>query len=152
MICQKNKCAQQFISFQVQRGYGRFQVEAIAVLGGNDISVVIGGGTHYHIGATALAAPRPSLAEPEKISASASVICVMSHKDDEIARKAALSLASYLNCVAVVSVGLHVDKASGQDISTLLSNFEIVLEQLKNRSKDLLESTNAATCCSCINP
>jgi hypothetical protein len=142
MIGQENKCRQQFISFQVQRGYGRFQVEAIAVLGGNDISVIIGGGTHYHIGATALASPRPSLAEPEKISASASVICVMSHKDDEIARKAALSLASYLNCVAVVSVGLHVDNAAEQDISALLSNFDIVLEQIKNRSKEILESNN----------
>ncbi len=117
-------------SFHLQTGQGRHQAEALVVVNGNDLAVTIGGGSVYHIGATALAVPRPSLADPEVVSASASVICVTGHKEDELARTAALRLAAHFNRIAVVMVGLHVDNATPQDITTLTSNFHLLLDQI----------------------
>lgn len=117
-------------SFRVQVGQNRHRVEALVVVNGADLAVTIGGGSLYHIGAVALAVPRPSLANPDLISASASVICVIGHKEDELARTAALRLAARFNRVAVVSVGLHLDGASPHDIDTLTVNFHILVEQV----------------------
>ena len=59
-----------------------YTVTACVVLCGKDIAVVIGGGEASHIGAAALASPRPSLKNTAEISASASVLCRLGHKDD----------------------------------------------------------------------
>jgi len=112
-------------------GEGKYRVEAVAVTCGKDVAVIAGGGTDYHIGAAVLAVPRPSLADPSRLSASSSVICVTGHKDDEIAKRAAQSLASYLGCIVTVSAGIHVDNASSEDISIIEQYFNIVLEQIK---------------------
>ena len=117
-------------SIHVQFGQGRYRVEATVVVNGADLAVTVGGGSLYHIGAVALALPRPSLAVPNLISASASVICVTGHKEDELARAAALRLAARFNRVVVVSVGLHLDGASPQDIDTLTVNFHALVEQV----------------------
>ena len=58
-----------------------YTVTACVVLCGKDIAVVIGGGEASHIGAAALASPRPSLKNTAEISASASVLCRLGHKD-----------------------------------------------------------------------
>jgi hypothetical protein len=126
MTSKEDKSLQEIKVFRAQHGSNPLQVEALAVISGSDVTVIFGGGTHYHIGATALAVPRPSLANPNQTSASASVICVSGHKEDEIARWAALSLASILNCIVVVCVGLHVDEASADDIKIMLDNFDKV--------------------------
>ncbi|MEQ8201928.1 MAG: hypothetical protein ABRQ24_10970 [Syntrophomonadaceae bacterium] len=120
-------------TFYFQAGEGRHRVEAIAVVNGADLVVTVGGGSVYHIGAVALAVPRPSLAEPGRTSASASVICVSGHKEDELARTAALQLAARFNRVVVVSVGLHVDDASSLDIESLTANFRLLVEDIAAR-------------------
>jgi hypothetical protein len=122
---------------KVSYGQDKYLVEAQTVTCGGDISVIIGGGTHYHIGAAALAVPRASLADPNIISASASVICVTGHKDDDLARNAALRLAKDLNRIVTVSVGLHVDEASKDDIKILLKNFDAVIDKVINIYKSV---------------
>lgn len=119
------------LSYSASSGEDKFRVEAVAIPCGRDVAIIIGGGTEYHIGAAVLAVPRPGLADPGKLSASSSVICVTGHKDDEIARQAARSLASALGGIVTVSAGIHVDDASPQDIDILKKNFNIVLEQIK---------------------
>lgn len=111
-------------------GQGIHTVEATAVLCGKDINICIGGGDTYHIGAVALAIPRPSLADETRTSASASVICVTSHKEDEIAREAALRFAASFKTRVSVTCGLHIDNATSQDIKTLYENYVSLLEQL----------------------
>lgn len=117
-------------SFHLQTGQGRYRVEALVVANGADLAVTIGGGSAYHIGATALAVPRPSLADPGLVSASASVICVTGHKEDELARTAALRLAANFGRIVSVNLGLHVDNATPQDIIDLTSNFHSLLDQI----------------------
>lgn len=119
------------INFHRKVGNGLYQVEAIVVLCGTDVLVCFGGGQKNHIGASALAVPRPSLQDKEKISATASVIAIPGHKDDELARHAALNIAASLECCAAVTVGLHIDGAIADDIDMLLYNFHALLEEVK---------------------
>lgn len=114
-------------TFTRSHGSGMHQVEACVVICGNDISVCVGGGTKQHIGATALGIARPSLENPAKRSASASVFCVPGHKEDELARSAALRLSSKFATSVLVSVGLHIDHATTDDIKTLQKNFNELL-------------------------
>ncbi len=108
---------------KIRKGAGSYQIEAVAIRCGRDISVSFGGGRAYHIGAAALAIPRASLASPEKRSASASVLCVTGHKDDLLCREAALRICAALNAVVNVTVGLHLDCACAEDIQALTDNF-----------------------------
>jgi hypothetical protein len=109
------------------------RVEASALRCGNDLVVALQGGTRHHIGATAMAVPRPSLADPSTISSSASVLCVVGHTEDALARGVALRMSAALACTVTVVAGLHVDEATGGDIKTLLKNCDHVVERLTAR-------------------
>lgn len=126
-----NGCKMQLL----QEAYGieGAKVEATAIISGDDIVLVIGGGTKHHIGAVSLALPRPSLADPVKVSASASVLCVTGHKEDELARSAALEMAAVLNRTVTVVAGIHIDKASKADIHELNANCDVVIKKLIHR-------------------
>ena len=104
-----------------------YTVTACVVLCGKDIAVVIGGGEASHIGAAALASPRPSLKNTAEISASASVLCRLGHKDD----LPALRLASKFNTNVAVTAGLHIDDADSDDIAKLQHNFQQILEAIE---------------------
>lgn len=85
-------------------------VEAEAVRVGEDVLVWIYGGEKPHIGAVAAAQPRPSLADPGRTSATASVIAYVGHKEDEVAKRTAETLAAALNVRVVVTAGIHWDR------------------------------------------
>lgn len=117
---------------QVRYGEDDKRIEALAVVCGKDVAVTIVGGNSYHIGAVAMAVPRQSIKDPSKLSASASILCVTGHKDDELARCAALQIASALNCTASVNVGVHIDQASEEDLKVLIFNSNSVVDKLIN--------------------
>lgn len=100
-------------------GAGALRVEVQAQWVGADLVVTIGGGTKAHVGAVAIAQPRPSLKGDGRVSATASVITLLGHKEDELARWAALHLAAKLNRTVVVTAGIHIDDASIDQIIQL---------------------------------
>lgn len=89
--------------------YGRVTLEAVAVPMGDDLCLAITGGDRPHLGAVALAQARPSLQDSSKVSASTSVLTLLGHKEDMLARTAAQRLAAGLNRTVVVCCGIHVD-------------------------------------------
>lgn len=115
---------------------GRYGVEARIVRCGQDVSVIIGGGEAPHIGASAVAIPRPSLCDPEKISASTSVICVPGHKEDLLVRAAAERIASALNCTTCVSAGVHIDNAQREELLRLQRNLDELLDRVMETLKN----------------
>jgi hypothetical protein len=115
----------------VGHGVAPHRVEATVVLCGPDVSVSFGGGEAPHIGAVALGVPRPSLTDPSARSASVSVLCVTGHKEDELARSAAHELATEFACRVNVTVGIHVDDATPDDIALLFENFSVTLSEVK---------------------
>lgn len=118
---------------------GRYSVFALVVRCGRDVSLTVGGGECCHLGASALAVPRPSLRDPEQVSASTSVLCVTGHKEDEFARRAAERIAARENCVASVCAGVHIENARPEELTRLAKNLEKlladVLEQLSEESE-----------------
>jgi len=120
----------------VGAGDAPHRVEAAIVFCGLDLVVCFGGGEAPHVGAVALAIPRPSLADSSMPSASASVMCVTGHKEDQLARTAALEIATLYGCRVNVTVGLHVDDATTEDFRMLETNYQAVLTEVKQRISD----------------
>lgn len=74
------------------------------------------GGDFPHVGAVALAEPRPSGVDRGKTSSSVSVLVRLGHKEDELAKRLAGEVAASLNLPVVLSAGIHIDHASAQEI------------------------------------
>ena len=121
------------LSFSVATGEGAHRVEVLCASVGPDLCLCIAGGESPHIGAASLAVPRESLRGDGEPSASASVLCVTGHKEDELARDTALRFASRLNCRVLVSAGLHIDRAAERDIALLLGNCRSALDMALGR-------------------
>ncbi|MDR7855506.1 MAG: hypothetical protein RIN63_02775 [Tissierella sp.] len=86
-----------------------------------------------HIGAVSVAVPRKSLTGDGSNSASASVICITGHKEDELARLIALRLSSKWQCNVTVSVGVHVDDAKKDDIDIIGRNIEELVRNFTDK-------------------
>ncbi|MDY4920535.1 MAG: hypothetical protein SO119_05620 [Phascolarctobacterium sp.] len=118
---------------QVQQfsfGKGNFLIEASFVKVGDDCVVAIGGGEKQHIGAVAVGVPRPSLKKDGTNSSSASVICLTGHKEDMLARTAALELSKALGHTVTVTVGIHIDNVAPDAIGIVESHFRFLVEQI----------------------
>lgn len=114
-------------------GIGKYAIEGVAICCGKDINISIGGGETYHIGAVGVAVPRTEIKNGKKRSATTSVICVQGHKEDELAHYASKYLATALDCIVTVSVGVHVDDANEEDIKVLYDNFRRLVKIFEKR-------------------
>ena len=99
---------------------GRFKLEALVKNLGPDLLVAVWGGTHPHIGAVALALPRPSLRDKKKTSATSSVLTLLGHKEDGTAKTVSEALAAALKKNVVVTVGIHWDNLQAEEIQGIL--------------------------------
>jgi len=121
------------MEFNINTNKGKYDLFASVRLIGDDILVAIWGGEKPHIGAVAAAQPRPSLKDPNIMSSSTSVICYLGHKEDELAKTAAETLAAALNTNVVVTAGIHWDKLSQEGIQLIKKNSEILLDSVLKR-------------------
>ena len=99
---------------------GRFKLEASVLTLGPDLLVAVWGGTHPHIGAVALALPRPSLRDKKKTSATSSVLTLLGHKEDVTAKMISEALAAALNQNVVVTAGIHWDSLKPEEIEGIV--------------------------------
>lgn len=118
-------------SVEIDRGGYALAAEARWV--GADLLVCIWGGEAPHIGAVAMATPRPSLADPQATSATASVFTYVGHKEDRLAQEAAEALAAALNCRVVVTAGCHWDGLDAQGIGQVKQISRELVDQLRQR-------------------
>lgn len=114
-------------------GRGRYRVEAEARRIGRDVVIIIWGGTKPHIGSIAVALPRPSLADPQKMSATSSVFNLVGHKDDLVARMFAEKIAAALRHNTVATAGIHIDNIEKEGIRKFLVNCEQLSVKLLNK-------------------
>jgi len=130
-------------SFMVETSTGDYDIQAEVRRIGTDLLVAIRGGEKPHIGAVAVAQPRPSLRDPNVVSATASVICLPAHKEDELAKMIAVTLAAALNTPVVVTAGIHWDNISQEGIGRVIANSKtlvgLILEQAASRWPRLAE-------------
>ncbi len=118
----------------VSTGEGRLDLEAQACWVGPDLVVLVTGGEVPHVGAVAMAAPRPSLADPARTSATASVFTYPSHKEDRLAQATAELLSARLETRVVVTAGCHWDNLDPAGIKQVSANgarlIQLLLEAL----------------------
>ena len=104
---------------------------------GEDWNVSITGGDRPHIGAAALGTP---YAKPDGgWSACASVLAIPTHKEDVLARQAALLLARCTRRTVLVACGIHVDDLSPEGIAAFVALAEEAVEALAQRLEELQE-------------
>lgn len=109
------------MEFKVNTNKKTYNLEAFVKQIGQDFLVAIWGG-RPHIGAVAIAQPRPSLKNQSVRSATASVFCYLGHKDDIIAKEAAEKISSELNTNVTVTVGIHFDDIDETGIKVVIEN------------------------------
>ena len=100
---------------------GRLRIEASIQEVGQDVLVSIWGGSRPHIGAIAMATPRPSLRDPKKLSATSSNFTFVGHKEDTVVKAISEKLASRLRTNVVVTAGIHWDHMTSEDIEMVQS-------------------------------
>jgi hypothetical protein len=119
--------------FTLQTEEDAYNLSASVRLIGEDVLVAIWGGEKPHIGAVAVAQPRPSLRDAAVTSSSASVICLVGHKEDELAKAAAEILAAALETQVVVTAGIHWDNLAPEAIQRIVRNSEILVDMILQR-------------------
>ena len=119
--------------FTLKTDTGAYDLTASVRRIGPDLLVAIWGGEKPHIGAVAVAQPRPSLKDPEVTSATASVICNIGHKEDELVKAASEILASVLETQVVVAAGIHWDNLDENGIQTIIKNSRILVEMIMDK-------------------
>jgi hypothetical protein len=113
-----------------EAGAGRHRVWGAGVLSPWSLGLQLLGGDRPHIGAVAIGVPRPSLARSARRSATTSVMALLGHKEDDLARSAATHLARRLGVPTVVTAGMHLHGARPEDIRTVLDNTEHLIEAI----------------------
>jgi len=115
---------------------GRIKIELACISMGKDLCVVISGGELPHLGAMAVAQVRASLADPAKLSSSTSVITIVGHKEDALAKEVADNLAVQLNKNVVSCCGIHIDDATSDEIHIVADMVKKMIQVLITQLKE----------------
>ncbi len=102
------------------------QVEAL----GNDLLVILWGGTMPHIGAVGMAEPRPSLRDTKIVSATSSVFTFRGHKEDMVAKGMSEELSRKLNKRVVVVAGMHWEGLKDEEVEVITVICQRVQERI----------------------
>ena len=121
-------------AFTLRTYENAYNIEAHVRLIGSDLLVAVWGGDKPHIGAVAVAQPRPSLKNPDLTSATASVICLPAHKEDLLVKTASEKLAAALKTQVVVTAGIHWDNLSPEGIAQVMQNSSILINSIIERA------------------
>ncbi len=121
------------MAFSIKTQEGTYDIEAYVRFIGDSMLVAIWGGEKPHIGAVAVAQSRPSLEDPFITSATASVICLQGHKEDDLAKAGAEILAAALDTEVVVTAGMHWDDIDADGIQKVIKNVEKLLDMILDR-------------------
>jgi len=118
------------MEFTIRTDTEAYNLEAFVKQIGEDLLVAVWGGEKPHIGAVAVAQPRPSLKDESVVSATASVFCYLGHKDDIIAKEAAERISATLNKNVTVTVGIHWDDIDEEGIKTIMANSQRLVNMI----------------------
>lgn len=110
-------------------GEGRLEVQLMmSGTGGKGLCGFISGGESAHVGGTAYAVPRKK-SSGEGLTADVSIICGPGHKDVYMAQTLAKLISIPTNEAVSLTAGVHVDKASPEELAQLQSNCITVAEE-----------------------
>ena len=125
------------MEFTLTTTEGQYDITAHVSHVGRDLLVAVWGGERPHIGAVSVAQPRPSLRDPAVTSATASTICLVGHKEDDLAKGIALALASACKTCVVVTAGIHWDDLPEEGIRAVVQNSRKIVRLILDRIAEL---------------
>lgn len=121
------------MEFHIKTDKEAHNLEAFVKEIGQDVLVAIWGGERHHIGAVAVAQPRPSLKNHRVRSATASVFCYLGHKDDLVAKEAAERISSALNTNVTVTAGVHWENIDEVGMKNVMENSRQLVQMIIER-------------------
>ncbi len=130
-----DNCGSEIYGITISEKKGPLEIFLRAELLGNDLLVTIWGGA-AHIGAVAMAVPRPSLRDPNKLSATSSVFTFVGHKEDVTVKILSEGISAGLNRNVVAVGGIHWDGLTGDDIRWVVEACETLKEKLLRKMRE----------------
>jgi hypothetical protein len=138
---------QALVHFGFDAGTGRHRVWGTAFLTHEGLTVNLVGGEVPHIGAVAVSIPRSSLANSRRRSTTTSVLTMVGHKEDELARPVAAELAQTLDRTTVVVAGVHLYRARAADLAKVFENagraVEVIVAKVRAAARESGHVTHA---------
>ena len=122
--------------WQAQEGEGRCQISLALTDTGNGIHGLLTGGEKPHVGGVVLALPRPSL-RGSGWSTDVFITPVPGHKDVDVARTAADTLARELRCPVVITAGIHSDHLCPEELNEIICHCDTLTQKALEAIKKL---------------
>ena len=119
-------------------GDGIFKVIAEVKIIGNDLMISVWGGTKPHIGSISVSVPRPGLQDNTTMSATSSIINLIGHKDEVVARKFSEQLAAKFNRNAIATAGVHIDDITENQINIIMQNITALCLDVINKLGEII--------------
>jgi hypothetical protein len=116
--------------FELSIQKGHHPLHSISILVGEDLLTCVWGGTKPHIGAVAVALPRPSIADPNVTSSTSSVLTLLGHKEDEVVKMVSERLSARLKKNVIAAAGIHWDHLDQDAIVEIMDNCKILTEKI----------------------
>ena len=120
-------------------GDGIFKVIAEVKIIGDDLMISVWGGTKPHIGSISVSVPRPGLQDKTIMSATSSIINLIGHKDEVVARKFSEQLAAKFNKNAIATAGIHIDDIKENQINILMQNMTDLCRDIMIRLEEIIK-------------
>ena len=119
-------------------GDGIFKVIAEVKIIGDDLMISVWGGTKPHIGSISVSVPRPGLQDNTTMSATSSIINLIGHKDEVVARKFSEQLAAKFNRNAIATAGIHIDDITQNQINIIMQNITTLCLDVINKLGEII--------------
>ena len=119
-------------------GDGIFKVIAEVKIIGDDLMISVWGGTKPHIGSISVSVPRPGLQDNTTMSATSSIINLIGHKDEVVARKFSEQLAAKFNRNAIATAGIHIDDITENQINIIMQNITTLCLDVINKLGEII--------------
>jgi hypothetical protein len=123
---------------RVSVGDDIYKVVAEVKIIGDDLMISVWGGTKPHIGSISVSVPRPGLKDGTGMSSTSSVINLIGHKDEVIARKFSEQLAAKFNRNAIATAGVHIDDITDNQINIIMQNITALCLDVINKMEEII--------------
>lgn len=128
-----------FPIWQWQEGEGRCRICLTIIDTGHGLHGLLTGGEKPHVGGVVLAIPRKSL-RGEGWSADAYITPVSGHKDVDVARTVAETLARELQIPVAITAGIHSDNLTPQELDQILNHCSTLSQSALNSMNSINET------------
>ncbi len=113
----------------IEREVGKHGIILKAVTIGSDLLVTIYGGDEHHIGGVAVAhSARSHYRNASTVSVN--TLTFPGHKDYIVANSAAEKICKSIGVPVVVTVGIHIDRATREEIDDVVKTVDAMVEDL----------------------